>query len=192
MNNLLRRVFGLSVTGALCAALSAACQSDSQSEADGDSGAGGGSGGSAGSDDSGATETGGNPGSGGSDPDPPPECSAVGVPCCDPYPSDGPNYCMGDLVCGADSTCVMGCDCALGAYIPVCGVDGQTYDATCGRDCVSVEIACDGECPCQCIVEAGTGCGLVDSGAECCDGLHCCTGVPYDAAGECRPECDLR
>ena len=41
------------------------------------------------------------------------------------------------------------CDCVADAYVPVCGEDGQTYDATCGRQCVSVGIACDGECPCD-------------------------------------------
>jgi hypothetical protein len=41
-----------------------------------------------------------------------------------------------------------GCDCMLGAYVPACGVDGNTYDATCGTQCVPVEIACMSECPC--------------------------------------------
>lgn len=40
------------------------------------------------------------------------------------------------------------CNCANGAYVPVCGVDGMTYDATCGTSCVAVDIACDGACPC--------------------------------------------
>lgn len=40
------------------------------------------------------------------------------------------------------------CNCSGGAYLPVCGVDGQTYDATCGEHCVPVDIACEGECPC--------------------------------------------
>jgi hypothetical protein len=41
------------------------------------------------------------------------------------------------------------CDCMLGAYFPACGVDGTTYDATCGVECVPVEILCLGvECPC--------------------------------------------
>lgn len=40
------------------------------------------------------------------------------------------------------------CDCALELYVAVCGVDGQSYDATCGRHCVPVQIACEGECPC--------------------------------------------
>ena len=41
------------------------------------------------------------------------------------------------------------CECAKGAYVPVCGVDGMTYDAACGRQCVPVPIACQGECPCD-------------------------------------------
>jgi hypothetical protein len=41
------------------------------------------------------------------------------------------------------------CDCPLGAYVPVCGADGNTYDATCGVECVPVDIACQGECPCD-------------------------------------------
>jgi hypothetical protein len=40
------------------------------------------------------------------------------------------------------------CDCMLGAYAPVCGVDGMTYDSICGMECVPVDIACEGECPC--------------------------------------------
>jgi hypothetical protein len=40
------------------------------------------------------------------------------------------------------------CGCLRGAYFPVCGVDGNTYDATCGRDCVPVSIQCNGACPC--------------------------------------------
>jgi hypothetical protein len=39
------------------------------------------------------------------------------------------------------------CDCDA-PYLPVCGVDGTTYDAACGRECVPVDVACNGECPC--------------------------------------------
>lgn len=30
----------------------------------------------------------------------------------------------------------------------MCGADGKTYDAICGRSCVPVQIKCDGQCPC--------------------------------------------
>jgi len=54
---------------------------------------------------------------------------------------------------------ICGCDAAT---VLVCGVDGQTYDAGCGDICVPVEIACQGECPC----EEGCGCEL-DVGSSC-------------------------
>jgi len=54
-------------------------------------------------------------------------------------------------ICGCDAVTVL-----------VCGVDGQTYDAGCGDICVPVEIACQGECPC----EEGCGCEL-DVGSSC-------------------------
>ena len=40
------------------------------------------------------------------------------------------------------------CNCLRGAYGPACGVDGTTYDATCGVACVPVAIACLHACPC--------------------------------------------
>jgi hypothetical protein len=64
----------------------------------------------------------------------------------------------GKWACPEDTPTAVDCDCALGAYVPVCGVDGQTYDAACGRECVPVSIACDGECPCtDCIVGGCSG-----------------------------------
>jgi hypothetical protein len=41
------------------------------------------------------------------------------------------------------------CQCGIDIYVPMCGVDGNTYDAACGIECVPVEVACEGECPCR-------------------------------------------
>jgi hypothetical protein len=39
------------------------------------------------------------------------------------------------------------CQCGAAAF-PVCGEDGNTYDAACGFDCVPVDVACEQPCPC--------------------------------------------
>jgi len=41
------------------------------------------------------------------------------------------------------------CGCVRGAYVPVCGNNGTTYDAACGDSCVPVPIACRNTCPCS-------------------------------------------
>jgi hypothetical protein len=41
------------------------------------------------------------------------------------------------------------CQCPSAVWEPVCGVDGNVYNAVCGADCVPVDIACVGECPCD-------------------------------------------
>lgn len=96
-------------------------------------------------------------------------CGDEGEPCCDPFPGDGPNYCNGSLRCNGN-TCV-DCDCQRGAYIPVCGADGTTYDATCGRVCVPAAIACNGECPCPaetpCPAAPPTNGPCTQNGQEC-------------------------
>jgi len=71
--------------------------------------------------------------------------------CGEPVCSDGA---FTGWKCPEDETPTVDCDCMLGAYLPVCGVDGETYDATCGRECVEVQIACSGPCPCtDCTVD---------------------------------------
>lgn len=61
--------------------------------------------------------------------------------------SDSQSPSGGNIVASADAADV-DCGCTRGAFVPVCGVDGQTYDATCGRVCVPVDVACEGQCPC--------------------------------------------
>ena len=34
-------------------------------------------------------------------------------------------------------------------YMPVCGVDGETYGNKCGAASVGIEVQCDGKCPCS-------------------------------------------
>lgn len=84
------------------------------------------------------------------------------------------------FVCPEDEEPAVNCDCALGAYVPVCGIDGQTYDATCGRECVPVAIACNGECPCSDCIAGGC------SGQLCVDASE----EPPITTCEWRPEYD--
>jgi hypothetical protein len=64
------------------------------------------------------------------------------------------------------------CGCLKGGQAPVCGIDGQNYDAICGDECVPVEIACRGQCPCP----DGSG-GSAGSGTE--PGSACSGPEPY-------------
>jgi len=62
--------------------------------------------------------------------------------------------CDGECPCETDEEIFL-CDCedqcsCITLYVPVCGVDGETYSNTCSARCQSnVEVACDGECPCE-------------------------------------------
>jgi hypothetical protein len=98
---------------------------------------------------------------------------------------------------GAETT--MGidpCDCPLGAYVPACGVDGMTYDATCGNECVPVEIACMAECPCPTLVCGEAECGAampvcteVSGGAEPTVSYSCGV-LPETCAAVEDPSCE--
>lgn len=107
---------------------------------------------------------------------------------------------------GSGSGTGAGCDCPNGAYVPVCGVDGMTYDATCGAECVPVEIECMSECPCSASTDSGgtsdgsSGSGSGTSAAETTMGVDPCDcpsgayfpvcgvdGMTYDAT--CGVEC---
>ena len=88
------------------------------------------------------------------------------------------------------STLSNACGCLNGAYRPVCGTNGTTYDATCGDVCVPVAIACHNACPCGTGGSTGQGtttatgkaagetCG---ASSECGSGLLCC--YPCGTAG---------
>lgn len=117
--------------------------------------------------------------------------------------------CPGESDDGSGSEGPNDCDCQLGAYVPVCGVDGMTYDATCGNECVAVEVECMGECPCGAISSdsggttsdaSGSGSGSDTTAAETTMGADPCDcvsgayfpvcgvdGMTYDAT--CGVEC---
>lgn len=67
---------------------------------------------------------------------------------CPPDATDDGETAPGSDDGATGTTGVDDCDCPVGAYLPACGVDGMTYDATCGNHCVPVEIECMSECPC--------------------------------------------
>lgn len=83
-----------------------------------------------------------------------------------------------------------GCDCDAPS-VPVCGSDGQTYDAGCGEECVPVVIACEGECPCAEPVE----CDCEIEGYDNCYGdapvRWVCTGSNHSAENALEQDCQV-
>lgn len=76
---------------------------------------------------------------------------------------------------------ICGCD---AVSVPVCGVDGNNYDAGCGDECVPVDIECQGVCPCE-----GCGCEVM---GDCQAGQRqwLCTGNSYSDAAFLAEGCE--
>lgn len=79
-----------------------------------------------------------------------------------------------------------GCECDA-VSVPVCGADGNDYDAGCGTHCVPVEIACQGVCPCE-----GCGCRVLESTAPCSSGERqwSCIGNEFDPTAFEAEQCE--
>lgn len=98
--------------------------------------------------------------------------------------SSGSTTSMAETTMGVDP-----CDCQVGAYYPVCGVDGMTYDASCGIECVEVEILCEGfECPCPELACGDMMCEATEP--VCTVSLPGPKGPTIYDCGPIPPECD--
>lgn len=73
--------------------------------------------------------------------------------------------------------------------LPVCGVDGNTYNAACGDECVPVAIDCQNECPCgSCGVLESEYAALLSDARACDPALdidQCTTTIPNALACGC-------
>jgi hypothetical protein len=108
----------------------------------------------------------------------PERCDAIGEPCCDPLPNDGPNYCNGDLACESGS-------CAAASSGPTCG-DNQ---------CAAGEVCCD-RCDGSCApAAAAAGCAENSraEGYQCLelgDWFYC--GPSAECMGALRQYCTVQ
>jgi hydroxyacylglutathione hydrolase len=112
--------------------------------------------------------------------------------------------------CGDDDGTTDTDNCGCLATQPVCGIDGMSYDAGCGVQCVPVQIVCMSQCPCgsttdptaadtsgsattdpgsttvSTTAEASTGADTSSSGGEppACDGVFPPAWIDGSACGE--------
>jgi hypothetical protein len=84
---------------------------------------------------------------------------------------DGPVSCRG-LSCAPGELCC-----------PTCSGVSQCSAPRAGGGCPD-----PGDCPKTCLMDQVEGC-LAN---PCCDGLECCSGVPYPEGGQCFERCELR
>lgn len=73
----------------------------------------------------------------------PERCDAVGEPCCDPLPGDGPNYCNNGLTCGAG-----GCEDPAAEDGPLCGATQCAADEVCCDRCAGACVSMFAELLC--------------------------------------------
>lgn len=93
---------------------------------------------------------------------------------------------------GSNGTGGVDCACVLGAYVPVCGTNGTTYDAACGDICVPVPIACRHTCPCTSTGGAssvGGSSALVAIGGTAASGGN--SSAAAGTSGLCGSGCDV-
>lgn len=117
-------------------------------------------------------------------------CDTEGDTCCDPAPSDGPNYCAAGFECCADNTCSASCPTSSTSDIRIpecpgdstercaserCVTGGTCLECPSGQVCLEVNLSCGpaGGTTAQCIDDPCAGKTLdCACAASVCDGLE--------------------